>query len=68
MARNLPERRGERSLVSKADDVLLVLVVGAVVLGALSVVGWVIGAIASLLKLLVVAAVVIAGIAYVLRR
>ena len=68
MARNLPERRGERSLASKADDVLLVLVVGAVVLGAMSVVGWIIGAIAGLLKLLVVAAVVVAGIAYVLRR
>lgn len=68
MARNLPERRGERSLASKADDVLLVLVVGAVVLGALQLVGWVVGAIAGLLKLAVVVAVVVAGIAYVLRR
>ena len=30
MARNLPERRGERSLLSKADDLLLVVVAAVV--------------------------------------
>ena len=68
VARNLPERRGERSLASKADDVLLVLVVGAVLFGALQLVGWVIGTIAFLLKVGVVLALVAVGVAWALRR
>ena len=68
MARNLPVPRGERSLISKADDVLLVVVVVAVALVALQVVGWVIGAIGFLVKAAVVVALVAIGARWALRR
>ena len=47
---------------------LLVLVVGALALGALQLVGWVIGTIAFLLKVGVVLALVAVGVAWALRR
>jgi len=68
MARNLPERRGERSLLSKADDLLLVVVAAVVVLGALQLVGWIVSTIAFLVKVAVVAVVVAVGLAWVARR
>jgi hypothetical protein len=61
---NLPARRRDRSLVSKADDLLLVGVVAVAAVLALQVVGWVIGTIVFLIKLAIVAAIVAAGVVW----
>lgn len=50
-----PQRAGERSLLSKLDDALLVVVVLVVVFAVLQVIGWIIGTAMLLLKLAVLA-------------
>jgi len=65
----IERRRGDRKgLASRADDVLLVVVIGVVAFVALQIVSAVIGTILFFVKLAVVAAVVALVAAYVARR
>jgi fatty acid desaturase len=68
VAGNLPEPRRSRSTLSKLDDVLLVVVAGAVALAALGVVSWVVGTFLFLVRVAVVLAIGAVVVGWVLRR